>query len=153
MAEATGLVTATPLPIPVRIARMAWRMRRLPLIPMFILAVFLVTGIFAPLIAPHNPERGDIRARNVPPVWVGDDIQVKLVVQAVAIGEGSSQISLRDAGRKTKGAVVGDEVDVLIKEGGSTKYLLGPTTRAGTCLAAQSMGPRFLWPLWQWSCS
>ena len=39
MAEATGLVTATPLPIPVRIARMAWRMRRLPLIPMFILAV------------------------------------------------------------------------------------------------------------------
>ena len=125
MAEATGLVTATPLPIPVRIARMAWRMRRLPLIPMFILAVFLATGIFAPWIAPHNPERGDIRARNVPPVWVGDDIQVKLVVEAVAIGEGSSQISLRDAGRKTKGAVVGDEIDVLIKEGGSTKYLLG----------------------------
>ena len=58
MAEATGLVTATPLPIPVRIARMAWRMRRLPLIPMFILAVFVVTGIFAPWIAPHNPERG-----------------------------------------------------------------------------------------------
>ena len=33
-------------------------MRRLPLIPMFILAVFVVTGIFAPWIAPHNPERG-----------------------------------------------------------------------------------------------
>ena len=58
MAEATGLVTAAPLPIPARIARRAWRMRRLPLIPMFILAVFVVTGIFAPWIVPPNPERG-----------------------------------------------------------------------------------------------
>jgi peptide/nickel transport system permease protein len=125
MAEATGLVTAAPLPIPARIARRAWRMRRMPLIPMFILTMFVITGIFAPLIAPHNPERGDIRARNVPPVWVGDDIQLKLVVEAVGIGEGASQISLRDAERNTAGAVLGEEIDVLIKEGGSTKYLLG----------------------------
>ncbi len=126
MAEATGLITAAPLPVPVRIARRAWRMRRLPLIPMFILAVFVFTGITAPWIAPHNPERGDIRARNVPPMWVGDDTQLKLVVDAVGIGEGSSQISLADAGRKMAGAVaVGDTVDVLIQKGGSTKYLLG----------------------------
>ena len=56
---------------------------------------------------------------------MGDDIQVKLVVQAVGIGEGSSQIILRDAWRKTAGALLGEEIDVLIKEGGSTKYLLG----------------------------
>jgi peptide/nickel transport system permease protein len=37
---------------------------------MFILAMFVVTGIAAPWIAPHNPERGDIRARNVPPAWL-----------------------------------------------------------------------------------
>jgi peptide/nickel transport system permease protein len=45
-------------------------MRRWPLIPMLILALFLLTGIFAPLIAPHNPERGDIRSRNAPPAWI-----------------------------------------------------------------------------------
>jgi peptide/nickel transport system permease protein len=37
---------------------------------MFILAVFVVTGIIAPVIAPHDPERGDIRARMVPPAWM-----------------------------------------------------------------------------------
>ena len=125
MAEVPGLITAAPLPVPVRIARRAWRLRHLPLIPMFILIVFLIPGIAAPWIAPHNPERGDIRARNVPPFWVGDDTQLKVVVETVQTGEGSSQISLADAGRKMADAVVGDEVDVLIKKGGSTKYLFG----------------------------
>ncbi len=125
MAEVPGLITAAPLPVPVRIARRAWRLRHLPLIPMFILIVFLITGIAAPWIAPHNPERGDIRARNVPPFWVGDETQLKVVVETVQTGEGGSQISLTDAGRKMADAVVGDEVDVLIKKGGSTKYLFG----------------------------
>ena len=125
MAEVPGLITAAPLPVPVRIARRAWRLRHLPLIPMFILIVFLITGIAAPWIAPHNPERGDIRARNVPPFWVGDETQLKVVVETVQTGEGGSQISLTDAGRKMADTVVGDEVDVLIKKGGSTKYLFG----------------------------
>ncbi len=125
MAEVPGLITAAPLPVPVRIARRAWRLRHLPLIPMFILIVFLITGIAAPWIAPHNPERGDIRARNVPPFWVGDETQLKVVVETVQTGEAGSQISLTDAGRKMADAVVGDEVDVLIKKGGSTKYLFG----------------------------
>ena len=123
MAEVPGLITAAPLPVPVRIARRAWRLRHLPLIPMFILIVFLITGIAAPWIAPHNPERGDIRARNVPPFWVGDETQLKVVVETVLTG--GSQISLADAGREMADAVVGDEVDVLIKKGGSTKYLFG----------------------------
>ena len=70
MAEVTGRITAAPLPVPVRIARRAWRLRRLPLIPMFVLAVFVFTGVTAHWIAPHDPERGDLRARNAPPVWV-----------------------------------------------------------------------------------
>lgn len=37
---------------------------------MFFLVLFVFTGLAAPLIAPHDPERGDIRARNVPPAWV-----------------------------------------------------------------------------------
>jgi peptide/nickel transport system permease protein len=85
-------------------------MRRLPLIPMFILATFVVTGIAAQWIAPHNPERGDIRARNVPPAWLeggstkyllgtdhlGRDVlsrvifgaRISLVVVAVTLGVG-----------------------------------------------------------------
>ena len=67
MANVTLVVQ--PAPVPVRIARRAWQWRRLPLIPVFILVVFVVTGLAAPLIAPHDPERGDLRARNVPPAW------------------------------------------------------------------------------------
>lgn len=70
MAEVTGRITAAPLPVPVRIARRAWRLRRLPLIPMFVLVVFVFTGVTANWIAPHDPERGNLRARNAPPVWM-----------------------------------------------------------------------------------
>ena len=70
MAEATGIITVAPPSVPARFASRVWRLRRLPLIPMFILAVFVFTGITATWIAPHNPERGDIRARNQPPAWL-----------------------------------------------------------------------------------
>ncbi len=70
MAEVSARITVAPVPVPLRVARRAWRLRRLPLIPMLILSIFVVTGIAAPWIAPHNPERGDIRARNVPPAWL-----------------------------------------------------------------------------------
>ncbi len=66
MAEVTGRITVAPSPVPVRIARGAWKMRRLPLLPMFILAIFVFSGITAPWIAPHDPERGNIRARMAP---------------------------------------------------------------------------------------
>ena len=68
MAEVT-LVVQRP-PAATRVARRAWQLRRWPLIPMFILAVFVVTGLAAPLIAPHDPERGELRNRNIPPVWI-----------------------------------------------------------------------------------
>ena len=77
---------------------------------MFILAVFIVTGIFAPLIAPHDPERGGLRERNLPPAWeeggttkfllgtdhLGRDMlsrvifgaRISLVVAAVTLGVG-----------------------------------------------------------------
>ncbi|HEU0022463.1 MAG TPA: ABC transporter permease [Dehalococcoidia bacterium] len=110
MAEVTARITVAPVPARIRVARRAWQMRRLPLIPMFTLAMFVVTGIAAPWIAPHNPERGDIRARNVPPAWLdggstkyllgtdhlGRDLlsrvifgaRISLVVVAVTLGVG-----------------------------------------------------------------
>ncbi len=66
-ADATLVVQ--PAPAPARIARQIWQLRKWPLIPMFFLALFVVTGVFAPLIAPHDPERGGLRDRNLPPAW------------------------------------------------------------------------------------
>lgn len=66
-AEATLVVQ--PAPMPVRIAKQVWQLRRWPIIPMFILVLFVITGVFAPLIAPHDPERGGLRERNLPPAW------------------------------------------------------------------------------------
>ena len=70
MAEIGSRITIAQPSLGVRIGLKIWAGRKLPLIPMFILAVFVITGVIAPLIAPHDPERGDIRARMVPPVWL-----------------------------------------------------------------------------------
>ncbi|MCY4559217.1 MAG: ABC transporter permease [Chloroflexi bacterium] len=68
MAADATLVVQQPA-APARIARKLWQFRRWPLIPMFFLVLFVFTGIFAPLIAPHDPERGGLRDRNLPPAW------------------------------------------------------------------------------------
>tara|TARA_B100001013_G_scaffold299357_1_gene200465 strand:+ start:1721 stop:2623 length:903 start_codon:yes stop_codon:yes gene_type:complete len=70
MAEIGSRITIAQPSLGVRIGLKIWASRKLPLIPMLILAVFVITGVIAPLIAPHDPERGDIRARMVPPVWM-----------------------------------------------------------------------------------
>lgn len=46
--------------------------RRWPVIPIIVLATLVVVGIFAPLIAPHDPSRGGIRDRHIPPFWYKD---------------------------------------------------------------------------------
>ena len=68
MAADATLVVQQPA-APARIARKLWQFRRWPLIPMFFLVLFVITGVFAPLIAPHDPERGGLRDRNLPPAW------------------------------------------------------------------------------------
>ncbi len=101
-ADATLVVQ--PAPAPVRIAKQVWRLRRWPLIPMFFLALFVFTGVFAPLIAPHDPERGGLRDRNLPPAWeaggsseflLGTDHLGRDVLSRVVFG---ARISLAVAG-------------------------------------------------------
>ncbi len=111
MPEVTGRFTVARPPVSLRIVRRAWRLRRLPLIPIIILALFVVTGIAAPWIAPHDPERGNIRERTLPPAWsnggstqyllgtdqLGRDMlsrviygaRISLVVVVVALGIGA----------------------------------------------------------------
>lgn len=43
--------------------------REWPVVPLVILGVLLVCGLFAPWIAPHSPTEAELRARNMPPVW------------------------------------------------------------------------------------
>lgn len=69
--EIAEKVIVAPAPARVRVIRTLRRARRLPLMPLFILSVFIVVGITAPWIAPHDPLRGNLRERNQPPVWAG----------------------------------------------------------------------------------
>jgi len=57
-------------PIVQRSLRVLRRLRRTPVIPVFLLSLVVFAGVLAPWIAPENPRRGDLRQRMAPPVWV-----------------------------------------------------------------------------------
>ena len=44
--------------------------RRWPIIPVAVILILLLSAIFAPIVAPYDPLDGNLRARNVPPVWI-----------------------------------------------------------------------------------
>lgn len=44
-------------------------LRRWPIIPMLIIAVLIISAVFAPLVAPNEPEKQDLRARTSAPFW------------------------------------------------------------------------------------
>jgi peptide/nickel transport system permease protein len=44
--------------------------QRLPVFALTVLAVFVLVALFAPWIAPHNPEVGRLVMRYKPPVWI-----------------------------------------------------------------------------------
>ena len=44
--------------------------RDFPVVPIVIIVLLAITAIFAPLLAPHDPEFGVLLERNVPPPWL-----------------------------------------------------------------------------------
>ncbi|MSQ35509.1 MAG: ABC transporter permease [Dehalococcoidia bacterium] len=69
--------------------------RRWPLIPLFIVLALVLCAVAAPLIAPHDPLRGDLFASSKPPAWLaggssefllGTDIQGRDVLSRVIYG-------------------------------------------------------------------
>ena len=122
-----------------KIAHWVREVRRLPLLPLSLLLIFLIIpAIFAELIAPHNARRGDLDDRLVPPAWSGGKMSVRTVVEKVNRENRQNEVKLSDAERnvrigdasvvgKPEGAApeVGDQLLTVIKQGGSTKYLLG----------------------------
>ena len=103
-----------------------WRALRVwPIVPVILLSLVLVSGIAAPWVAPHDPDRGNLRERNLPPFWSGPESALKTVADSVALEEQGRLITLRNAQEIDPQAAVGDTVEVEIAGGGSTKYLLG----------------------------
>ena len=103
-----------------------WRaLRTWPIVPVFLLSLVLVSGLGAPWIAPHDPDRGILKERNLPPFWAGESTAFKTVAENVALEDQGRLISLRKAQLADPQAALGDSVEVVIRPGGSTKYLLG----------------------------
>lgn len=94
-----------------------WRVVRFardwPIVPAAIIIVMAVTAIFAPLIANHDPTRGNINRRAIPPAWLeggsteflwGTDALGRDVFSRVVYG---TRISLSVAGIILLGGAVG----------------------------------------------
>jgi peptide/nickel transport system permease protein len=50
-------------------ARTLHVLRRWPVIPIIVLTFLVVVGVFAPLLAPHNPIKTSLGDRTAPPIW------------------------------------------------------------------------------------
>ena len=62
-------------------ARLKWLRRNVLVVgSTFVIILLVVAGVFAPLLAPHNPRRGDLDDRNTPPAWMESHINHKVVV-------------------------------------------------------------------------
>ena len=139
-----------------RLARMVRDVRRYPILATAVLVlVLIVPAIFAPLIAPQDPVQGNLRDRLVPPAWVGEKVQVKTVVEQVAPQNFATEITQADAKRlveakraQLKGVsniedlVIGHQVAVVAKPGGTSKHLLGADKLGRDILSRMIYGSR-----------
>ncbi len=123
-ADLSGIVIAPPTGVQ-RAAGAYRKLRRWPLVPGFLLSLVLIAGIFAPLLAPHNPEKGELRDRNIPPAWSNGETAVKTVVERVSINQRTTSVTLSDAREVDTNAQLGDQLEVFVRPAGSTKFLLG----------------------------
>ena len=65
---------------PSNLARVLWHgLRRWPIIPIAVLIALVVTGIFAPQIAPHDPLEQDLSLRNAPPFWHSEGTSMRML--------------------------------------------------------------------------
>ena len=123
-ADLSGIIVAPPTAME-KAAGIYKKIKRLPLIPVFLLSLVVIAGVFAPILAPHDPEKGDLRDRNIPPAWSGGEKSVKIVVERMSINERTTSVTLSDALKDNPNVQIGDELEVFIRPEGSTKFLLG----------------------------
>jgi peptide/nickel transport system permease protein len=82
---------------------------------------------------------GDLKERLLPPVWIGEQTEVKTVVKRVTGTDRASQITLNNAntqqqigrarlvgaGDTEREIAIGDQVELITKPGGKGKFVLG----------------------------
>ncbi len=139
MAESLVL-KGSPWYSPLKVKLILSEVRRYPVLPtLAILLLLIVPAVGANWIAPHDPFDGDLHARLLPPAWVGEEINVRTVVDRITdrnnqftSGEAKRQIQsgkatlIAAAGENPdRVVVVGDELLEVKQAGGSGKYLLG----------------------------
>jgi peptide/nickel transport system permease protein len=123
-ADLSGIIVAPPTAME-KAAGIYTKIKRLPLIPVFLLSLVVIAGVFAPILAPHDPEKGDLTDRNIPPAWSSGEKSVKTVVERMSINERTTSVTLSDALKDNPNAQLGDELEVFIRPEGSSKFLLG----------------------------
>ena len=123
-ADLSGIVIA-PRTRRAKAAGLYRKLKRLPIIPLLILGLVVFAGLFAPLLAPHDPEKGELRERNMPPAWSGGETSLKTVVERMTINERTTSVTLTDAQEFDASAQVGDQIEVFTRPAGSSKFLLG----------------------------
>ena len=123
-AEVTGIVLQPTGPL-TRVTGVYRKLRRWPVLPVSLLAIVLVAGLTAPWISPHDPERGNLQERHIPPFWYDSESAIKTVVERMTIAGRATQITLSVAQKVDPQAKIGDELEVVTKLGGSAKFLLG----------------------------
>ena len=74
-------------------------LRRYPIIPItIVMVVMIIPAIFAPLIAPHPPKKGDLKeSRLLPPFWIGDKVLSLRAETEIIRSDLTPQISVADA--------------------------------------------------------
>ena len=123
-ADLSGIVVAPPTRM-AKAAGLYRKLKRLPIIPLSILGLVVFAGLFAPLLAPHDPEKGELRERNMPPAWSGGETALKTVVERMTINERTTSVTLSDAQEVDASAQLGDQIEVFTRPAGSSKFLLG----------------------------
>lgn len=123
-ADLSGIVIAPPTR-GAKAAGIYRKFKRWPVIPVFLLGLVVFSGLFAPLISPHDPEKGELRERNIPPAWSSGEKATKTVVERMSINERTTSVTLSDAQKTDPAAQVGDQIEVFVRPAGSTKFLLG----------------------------
>jgi peptide/nickel transport system permease protein len=66
-----------------------------------------------------------LRDQKLPPAWGGPTVLLKVVVEEPEVGLDYKQISLENALKLRDNVVLGDQVEVLTRRGGSSTYMLG----------------------------
>ena len=124
MAESPILIESAVGP-GARMMSAARRARRLPLVPIVLLVLVLIAGIGAPWISNHDPEKANLRDRNLAGFWGQEESLIKTVVDQVSGGQTEVEISLGDARKIKEDAAVGEQLEVITKRAGGSEYPLG----------------------------